>query len=131
MTAPDIVDGENPTFAARQPSPPCPLLAAGLETGNGRPLSLHMGGATGAQFREEWAARYLRVSVPRPRQVRTEGRGRTFESCRAYGSKQAVFEGSKLRKTDALVVRTLPPPASEEAASRAQLEREAKAYWVD
>jgi hypothetical protein len=42
---------------------------------------------------------------------------------------QAVFEGSELRKTDALVLRTLPPPQEKRPPSRAQREREAKAYW--
>jgi len=34
-----------------------------------------------------------------------------------------------LRKTDAFVLRTLPPLPAEKPASRAQREREAKAYW--
>ena len=34
-----------------------------------------------------------------------------------------------MRKTDALVLRTLPPLAEEAPKSRAQREREAKAYW--
>jgi hypothetical protein len=42
---------------------------------------------------------------------------------------QAVFKRSELRKTDALVLRTLPPLAPEKPPSRAQREREAKAYW--
>ena len=34
-----------------------------------------------------------------------------------------------MRKRDALVLRTLPPLPAERATSRAQREREAKAYW--
>jgi hypothetical protein len=34
-----------------------------------------------------------------------------------------------MRKTDALVLRTLPPPPAEEPKRRAQRERDAEAYW--
>jgi len=41
----------------------------------------------------------------------------------------AVYGGPELRKTDALVLRTLRPLPTERPKSRAQGEREAKAYW--
>jgi hypothetical protein len=34
-----------------------------------------------------------------------------------------------MRKADALVLRTLPPLPADEPSSRAEREREAKAYW--
>jgi hypothetical protein len=61
-------------------------------------------------------------------QCSNTGRGRTFESCRAHGLTKR-FSETRIAKTDAFVLRTLPPPAAEKPASRAQREREAKAYW--
>ena len=37
--------------------------------------------------------------------------------------------GLEIRKADAFVLRTIPPPPKEKAKSRAQRDREAKAYW--